>query len=121
MKKNVRKKAAEQKRQLYITGGGPVVEIKFDDFEEMLLEVIKVNVEVLPSRHDSDNLGTMLIFFPWCHILPRFAQYLNMKIVWSCSNCISTFNIINQFLVIIVKNIFKVNIHDIICQIDRSI
>lgn len=56
LKKQLKKKVAEQKRQLYGTGGGPMVGIKLEDYEEKLYSIMKLNVEGLPSRGDSDSI-----------------------------------------------------------------
>lgn len=54
LKENLRKKISENKNQIYMTGGGCETEIKQTDFEEKLYAVIKINVEGLQPRSDSD-------------------------------------------------------------------
>lgn len=65
IKKNLRKKMAEERRQLYATGGGPQKIITFEDFEEKLMPILRVNIEGLPSVGDSDFIqeGKLILIF----------------------------------------------------------
>lgn len=54
IKKDIKKKFAAHKQQLYKTGGGEYTNIVFTPTEEKLLAILSLAVEGLPARNDCD-------------------------------------------------------------------
>lgn len=54
LKRDLKKKVATNRLEVYKTGGGQAQILNLNDYEEKLLQLIKFSVEGLTSRHDSD-------------------------------------------------------------------
>ncbi|KAK4883041.1 hypothetical protein RN001_006360 [Aquatica leii] len=60
IKKSLKKKVAQEKCNLYVTGGGPKITIMYKDWEEKLLAILKLAICGLSSIHDCDDLPQSL-------------------------------------------------------------
>lgn len=56
IKKTSKKKFAEEKRQVYATGGGPSANIEFNEIDQTVVEILQDQVLGMPSVCDNDYL-----------------------------------------------------------------
>nr|XP_023012694.1 ATP-dependent RNA helicase WM6-like [Leptinotarsa decemlineata] len=60
IKKDIRRKAADYKKQSFLTGGGQPPEIKWDPVDEMLMGIVnRKTINGLVSQFDSDSMGSV--------------------------------------------------------------
>lgn len=76
IKRDLKKKEAENKKELYRTGGGPKKHKDLTDYEEKLLAIIKISVEGLDSRNDCDFIGihfiNIIFYSYWYNLIHYF-------------------------------------------------